>query len=65
MKPITDLEFSVRSRKCMQRLNIETIGDLVDRTEAELMATKNFGQTSLNEIKSKLGEIGLGLKTVS
>lgn len=65
MKPITDLEFSVRSRKCMQRLNIETIADLVERTEAELMATKNFGQTSLNEIKSKLGEIGLGLKTVN
>ncbi|HYG75570.1 MAG TPA: tetratricopeptide repeat protein [Planctomycetota bacterium] len=61
-KPITDLELSVRSRKCMQRLNIETIGDLCEKSEADLLATKNFGQTSLNEVKQKLGEIGLGLK---
>ncbi|HYF48133.1 MAG TPA: DNA-directed RNA polymerase subunit alpha C-terminal domain-containing protein [Planctomycetota bacterium] len=61
-KPITDLELSVRSRKCMQRLNIETIGDLCEKSEADLLATKNFGQTSLNEVKQKLGEMGLGLK---
>jgi len=61
-KPITDLELSVRARKCMQRLNIETIGDLCERSEADLLATKNFGQTSLNEVKIKLTEIGLGLK---
>jgi DNA-directed RNA polymerase subunit alpha len=61
-KPIMDLELSVRSRKCMQRLNIETIGDLVEKSEADLLATKNFGQTSLNEIKLKLGEINLALK---
>src|SRR6185503_16392928 len=47
-KAITDLEFSVRSRKCMQRLNIETLGDLLEKSEADLLATKNFGQTSLN-----------------
>ena len=62
-KPIMDLELSVRSRKCMQRLNIETIGDLCEKSEADLLATKNFGQTSLNEVKIKLGEIGLGLKS--
>lgn len=61
-KPITDLELSVRARKCMQRLNIETIGDLCEKTEADLLSTKNFGQTSLTEVKLKLGEINLGLK---
>ncbi len=61
-KPITDLELSVRSRKCMQRLNIETIGDLCEKSEADLLATKNFGQTSLNEVKIKLGENNLSLK---
>jgi DNA-directed RNA polymerase subunit alpha len=64
VKPITDLELSVRSRKCMQRLNIESIGDLTEKTEAELLAIKNFGQTSLNELKAKLAEMGLSLKTV-
>jgi DNA-directed RNA polymerase subunit alpha len=63
LKAITDLEFSVRSRKCMQRLNIETIADLIEKTEAELLATKNFGQTSLNEVKAKLSEMGLALKS--
>ncbi len=62
-KSITDLELSVRSRKCMQRLNIETVGDLCEKSEADLLATKNFGQTSLNEIKTKLAELNLSLKT--
>jgi DNA-directed RNA polymerase subunit alpha len=61
-KPVGDLELSVRSRKCMQRLNIETIGELVDRSEADLLATKNFGQTSLVEVKAKLLEMGLSLR---
>ena len=61
-KPITDLELSVRSRKCMQRLNIEIIGDLCEKSEADLLATKNFGQTSLTEIKQKLTEAGLSLR---
>jgi DNA-directed RNA polymerase subunit alpha len=64
MRPITDLELSVRSRKCMQRLNVETVGDLTEKTEAELLAIKNFGQTSLNEVKAKLAEMGLSLKPV-
>jgi len=64
LKPITDLELSVRSRKCMQRLTVESIGELTEKTEAELLAIKNFGQTSLNELKAKLAEMGLSLKTV-
>jgi DNA-directed RNA polymerase subunit alpha len=65
LKPITDLELSVRSRKCMQRLSIETVGDLIEKTEAELLATKNFGQTSLNEVKAKLAEISLSLRAAT
>ena len=61
-KPVADLELSVRSRKCMERLNIDTLGDLIEKTEAELLAAKNFGQTSLNEIKQRLEEHGLRLK---
>jgi len=61
-RAITELEFSVRCRKCMQRLNIETLGDLLEKSEADLLATKNFGQTSLNEIKAKLTEMGITLR---
>lgn len=61
-RPVTDIEFSVRARRCMQRLNIETIGDLAQKTEQELTSTKNFGETSLNEVKQRLGELGLGLR---
>lgn len=61
-RPIADMELSVRSRKCMQRLNIETIGDLTEKSEADLLSTKNFGQTSLIEVKQKLTEMGLSLK---
>lgn len=61
-RPVTDIEFSVRARRCMQRLNIETIGDLCQKTEQELTSTKNFGETSLNEVKQRLGELGLGLR---
>ena len=46
----------------MERLNIEILGDLIEKTEAELLAAKNFGQTSLNEIKQRLEEHGLRLK---
>jgi DNA-directed RNA polymerase subunit alpha len=61
-KSVADLELSVRSRKALQRLNIATIGELASRTEAELLGCKNFGQTSLNEIKQQLGTFGLGLR---
>ena len=59
---LSEIEFSSRSRKCLQRLNLITLGDLVSKTESELLAAKNFGQTSLNEIKEKLAEFGFGLR---
>jgi DNA-directed RNA polymerase subunit alpha len=61
-KGVGDLELSVRSRKALQRLNINTIGELAARTEDELLGCKNFGQTSLNEIKQQLTTFGLGLR---
>lgn len=61
-KPVAELELSVRSRKCLQRLNVTTLGELAMRTEAELLGTKNFGQTSLNEIKERLAQYGLSLR---
>ena len=59
---IADLDFSVRSLKCTRTLGIETVGDLVQKTEKELLQCPNFGQTSLNEIKRKLASFGLSLK---
>lgn len=61
-KFLADMEFSGRARKCFQRLNLVTVNDLVNKTEAELLAAKNFGQTSLNEVKQKLAEMGLSLR---
>lgn len=60
-KPLSDLELSVRSRHCMNVLGLKSIGELVEKSEAELMTIKNFGQTSLNEVKQKLAELGLTL----
>lgn len=61
-KPVSELELSVRSRKALQRLNINTLGELAARTEDELLGCKNFGQTSLNEIKQQLATFGLSLR---
>jgi DNA-directed RNA polymerase subunit alpha len=61
-RPITELDLSVRSRRIVDLLKIRTIGDLSNKTEAELLACPNFGQTSLNEIKTKLDEFGLSLR---
>jgi DNA-directed RNA polymerase subunit alpha len=61
-KSVGDLELSVRSRKALQRLNINTLGELASRTEDELLGCKNFGQTSLNEIKQQLTSFGLTLR---
>jgi DNA-directed RNA polymerase subunit alpha len=61
-KPITDLDLSVRARKCMARLGITTVGELVNKTADELLATRNFGVTSLNEIRQKLAELNLSLR---
>jgi DNA-directed RNA polymerase subunit alpha len=63
-KPVGDLQLSVRARKALQLLNIQTMGDLASRTEAELMGVKNFGATSLQEVKERLAEAGLGLRTL-
>ncbi|HVT90747.1 MAG TPA: DNA-directed RNA polymerase subunit alpha C-terminal domain-containing protein [Tepidisphaeraceae bacterium] len=61
-KTVADMELSVRSRKALQRLNINSIGELASRTEDELLGCKNFGHTSLNEIKQQLATFGLGLR---
>ena len=61
-KNVTELELSVRSRKALQRLNINTLGELASRTEDELLGCKNFGATSLNEIKQQMVSFGLGLR---
>ncbi len=59
--PITDFELSVRSRNCLAKMNIKTLGDLSRKTESELLSYKNFGETSLAEIKSLLAMRGLTL----
>ncbi len=59
--PITDFELSVRARNCLNKMNIMTLGDLVRKTEPELLSYKNFGETSLAEIKEILGSKGLRL----
>ena len=59
--PVTDFELSVRARNCLQRMNIHTLGDLICRTEQELLAFKNFGETSLQEVKDILAMKGLRL----
>ncbi len=63
-KSISVLELSVRARKALQHLGIQTLGDVATRTEAELMGVKNFGATSLTEITLKLTEYGLNLRTL-
>ena len=59
--PVSDFELSVRSRNCLKQMNIRTLGDLLRITEAELLTYKNFGETSLNEIKAMLSQKGLRL----
>jgi len=61
-RPIADLNLSVRARKCMVRLGISTIGELVRRTGDDLLECKNFGVTSLNEVREKLTEANLKLR---
>jgi DNA-directed RNA polymerase subunit alpha len=60
-RSVDELELSVRSANCLQNANIRYIGELVQRTEAEMLRTKNFGRKSLNEIKSVLESMGLEL----
>ncbi|OQX53002.1 MAG: DNA-directed RNA polymerase subunit alpha [Candidatus Omnitrophica bacterium 4484_213] len=61
-RPISDLELSVRSSRCLQAAHIKTIGDLIKKTEEEMLRYKNFGKKSLLEIKEVLGKMGLSLK---
>ncbi|MBI5411160.1 MAG: DNA-directed RNA polymerase subunit alpha [Nitrospirae bacterium] len=60
-RSVNELELSVRAANCLKNANIKTIADLVQRTEMEMLKTKNFGKKSLNEIKEILAEMGLGL----
>src|SRR5207237_9013728 len=60
-RPVDDLELSVRSANCLQNADIKYIGELVQRTEQEMLKTKNFGHKSLNQIKEILKEMGLEL----
>jgi DNA-directed RNA polymerase subunit alpha len=60
-RSVEELELSVRSYNCLKNANIQTIGELVQRSEAEMLKTKNFGRKSLNEIKEILASMGLSL----
>ena len=61
-KPVSDLNLSVRARKCMNRLGINILGELVQRTADDLLESKNFGMTSLTEVREKLVQLGLTLR---
>lgn len=61
-RPISELQLSVRARKCMTKLGIQSVGDLLSRTGDELLECKNFGVTSLNEVRERLTELNLKLK---
>jgi len=63
-KPVDDLRLSVRARKCLQKLSIHTIGEITSKTDAELLGCKNFGVTSLNEVKIALTDLGLSLRNL-
>ena len=61
MKPITELELSVRASNCLESARINTVGDLVSHDENELLKVRSFGKTSLREVKKKLQELELDL----
>jgi DNA-directed RNA polymerase subunit alpha len=63
-KLVDDMQLSVRARKCLQKLNLHSVGELTRTTEAELLGCKNFGVTSLNEIKKALVGLGLSLRSL-
>ncbi len=60
--PLSALNLSVRARKCVARLGLNTVGELIQKTSDELLSSRNFGVTSLNEIRAKLGEMNLKLR---
>jgi len=61
-RPIADLNLSVRARKCMTRLQINSIGELIRKTGDDMLECKNFGVTSLNEVREKLADLGLKMR---
>ena len=61
-RPIADLNLSVRARKCMVRLGLNSIGELIRKTGDDLLESKNFGVTSLNEVRDKLTQLGIKLR---
>jgi len=61
-KSIDELSLSVRSKKCLQKLNVQTIGDLMEYSRPQLMTIKNFGSASLKEVTEKLDAVGLSLR---
>ena len=58
---VNEIELSVRAANCLNNANITTVGQLAQKTEAEMLKDRNFGKKSLNEIKDKLTALGLGL----
>jgi DNA-directed RNA polymerase subunit alpha len=61
--PIEDLDLSERPRNCLKRAQVNTVGELLEKTEDDLLAITNFGQKSLDEVIQKLDERGLSLRT--
>jgi DNA-directed RNA polymerase subunit alpha len=61
-QPIEDMDLTVRSYNCLKREGVATIGELVQKTEEDLLEIRNFGQKSIDEVKAKLEELALGLK---
>jgi DNA-directed RNA polymerase subunit alpha len=61
-RPISDLNLSVRARKCMVRLGLNSLGELIRKTGDDLLECKNFGVTSLNEVREKLTQLNLKLR---
>jgi DNA-directed RNA polymerase subunit alpha len=62
-QPIEDLDLTVRSYNCLKRENVTTVGELVEKSEDDLLEIRNFGQKSIDEVKAKLEELGLSLKS--
>jgi DNA-directed RNA polymerase subunit alpha len=60
--PVEDLSLTVRSYNCLKREGIHTVGELISRSEQDLLDIRNFGAKSIDEVKAKLAEMGLGLK---
>ena len=58
---VNEIELSVRAANCLNNANITTVGQLAQKTEAEMLKYRNFGKKSLNEIKDKLSQLGLSL----